>query len=48
MNDKIIRLPAKEVQNRLFELLDRIKNKELIKIEVELDGKFVAQITPIT
>ena len=36
---KTIRLDAKEVQKRFFELLDKIKNKELAKIEVEFDGK---------
>ncbi|MEK7168435.1 MAG: hypothetical protein AAB778_00310 [Patescibacteria group bacterium] len=43
-----IRLNAKVVQKRLFELLDKIKNKELAKIEIELDGKVVAQLIPLT
>ena len=43
-----ITLPAKEVQKRFFELLDKIKNKELVRIEIELDGKVVAQIIPIS
>lgn len=47
-NNKIITLDAKEVQKRLFELLDKIKNKELIKIEVELEGEVIAQITPFS
>ena len=47
-NNKIIRLEAKEVQKRFFELLDKIANKELVKIEIELDSKVVAQIIPIS
>lgn len=42
-----IRLDAKEVQKRFFELLDKIKNKELVKIEVELERVVIAQISPI-
>lgn len=45
---KTIRLDAKEVQKRLFELLDKIKNKELIKIEIELEGNVVAQLVPFS
>lgn len=45
---KTIKLDAKEVQKRFFELLDKIKNKELVKIEVELNGEVVAQIVPIS
>lgn len=44
---KTIRLDAKVVQKRFFELLDKIKNKELMKIEIELEGKVVAQIVPL-
>lgn len=47
-NNKTIRLEATEVQKRFFELLDKIKNKELIKIEIELDGEVVAQLIPLT
>lgn len=45
---KTIKLDAKEVQKRFFELLDKIKNKELSEVEVELDGEVVAQIIAIS
>lgn len=44
---KTIRLDAKEVQKRFFELLDKIENKELEIVEVEFDGKVVAQLVPV-
>lgn len=46
-NNKIVSLPAIEVQKRFFELLDKIASKELTRIEIELNGELVAQIIPI-
>lgn len=44
---KSIKLPAIEVQERLFELLDKISSNELQKVEIELDGKVIALLIPI-
>ena len=45
-NNKTIRLEATEVQKD-FWTFDKIANKELVKIKIELD-KVVAQIIPIS
>lgn len=45
---KTIKLDANEVQKRFFELLDKIKSKELQKVEIELNGEIVAQLIPIS
>lgn len=44
----IVRLSALEVKERFFELLDKLISGELQKIEVELEGRLVAEIVPIT
>lgn len=44
----IVRLSALEVKERFFELLDKLISGELQKIEVELGGKVVAEIVPIS
>lgn len=46
--DGIIRLSALEVKERFFELLDKLISGELRKVEIELNGKVVAEIVPIT
>ena len=42
----IVRLSAVEARGRFFELLDKLISGELQKIEVELEGKVVAEIVP--
>ena len=46
MKSKTLRLQAVEVQKRFFELLDKIANKELTKVEIVLDGIVVALLIP--
>jgi len=43
----IVRLSALEVKERFFELLDKLISGELQKVEIELEGKVVAEIVPI-
>lgn len=44
---KIIKMSAVEVQKRFFELLDKIVSRELVRVEIELNGIVVAQITSV-
>lgn len=46
-NIKTVKLPAIEVQERFFELLDKISSGELQKVKIELGGMVVAMMIPI-